>query len=91
VNELYEKYKDEGLVVIGVCDSKGAEKMAQTVEEWGIKYPVTADTGDTKAAYHVDSFPDYYLIDRAGRLRIGDCKNGKVEQAVRMLLAEKVN
>ena len=38
-NELMEKYKDQGLVVIGVCHDRGADKMQQTVKDKGIKYP----------------------------------------------------
>lgn len=89
-NELYEQYKADGLVIIGVCHERGAEKMAETVESKGIKYPVAADTkGETVAAYAVDSFPDYYFIDRSGKLRILDCKNARVDDAIKLLLAEK--
>jgi hypothetical protein len=37
----------------------------------------------------VDSYPDYYFIDRAGNLRVADCKNGSIEQAIEALLAEE--
>jgi thiol-disulfide isomerase/thioredoxin len=88
-NELQKKYKDKGLVIIGVCHSRGAEKMADMVTEKGIEYPVAADVdGKTDEAYKVDSYPDYYFIDRAGKLRIADCKNGSVEEAIQALLAE---
>ena len=88
-NELAEKYKDKGLVIIGVCHSKGAEKMADTAKEKGIQYLIAADQdGKTVAAYKANSFPDYYFIDRSGNLRIADCKNGAVDQAIEALLAE---
>jgi hypothetical protein len=64
--------------------------MAKTVDKEKIKYPVAADAeGKTVDEYAVDSFPDYYFIDRAGKLRILDCKNSNVEDAVKLLLAEK--
>jgi cytochrome c biogenesis protein CcmG, thiol:disulfide interchange protein DsbE len=89
-NELYEQYKKDGLVMIGVCHERGSSKMGETVEAEGIKYPVAADdAGKTVNAYAVDSFPDYYLIDRAGKLRVLDCKNERVEDAIKLLLAEK--
>src|SRR4051812_18561439 len=88
-NELQEKYKDKGLVVIGVCHSEGAEKMTDLVKSEGIKYAVAADVGGkTMETYKLDSYPDYYLIDRAGNLRICDCKNASVEDAVKALLDE---
>jgi cytochrome c biogenesis protein CcmG, thiol:disulfide interchange protein DsbE len=89
-NELMEKYGEQGLVIIGVCHSRGAEKMKATASEKGIKYLVAADVnGKTDDAYAVDGYPDYYFIDRAGNLRIADCKNGKVEDAIKALLAEE--
>ena len=88
-NALQEKYKDKGLVIVGVCHSRGAEKMADMVKEKGIEYPVAADVeGKTDESYKVDGYPDYYFIDRAGKLRIADCKNGSVEEAIQALLAE---
>lgn len=89
-NDLLERYQREGLVLIGVCHTKGAETMGETAKKEGIKYPIAADSGGkTVEAYAVDSFPDYYFIDRAGKLRILDCKNANVEEAIKLLLAEK--
>jgi hypothetical protein len=60
------------------------------VNDKGIVYPVCHDADNvTKIAYQVDSYPDYYLIDRKGNLRIADCANGKVEDAVKLLIAEE--
>lgn len=87
-NELAEKWKDKGVVFIGVCHPQGAEKMAETAEKHGIRYPIVADPGGAMIAdYKVDSFPDYYIIDREGRLVVADCQNGKVADAVERLLA----
>ncbi len=89
INRLQKRYADDGLVIIGVCHTKGAENMNSVVKERGIKYPVCADRyGITTSAYKVDSFPDYYLIDRQGKLRIADCKNDDLEEAIKILLAE---
>src|SRR5438034_10492924 len=72
-NEMMEKYGGKGLVIIGVCIKNGADKFAATVKEKGMKDPVAVDAdGKTEKAYHVDGYPDYYLIDRAGKLRIAD-------------------
>ena len=87
-NEMMEKYADEDVVFIGVCAKSGSEKMAATVKEHGIKYPVAVDAG-ANAAYRANSFPDYYLIDRAGVLRWADIANADVEKAIGILLKEK--
>ncbi len=87
-NELMEKYAKQGVVFIGVCAKRGAEKMGNTVKQRGIKYPVAEDTG-TIAAYKANSYPDYYIIDRNGVLRWADIANRDVEKAIKILLEEK--
>lgn len=63
--------------------------MKAFVEAQGIDYPVALDVeGATTGAFAVDSYPDYYLIDRAGKLRVADLSNGDLERAVQVLLAE---
>ncbi len=87
-NELMEKYSEKGVVIIGVCAQRGAEKIESTVKERGIQYPVAVDQG-TNAAYKANSYPDYYIIDRKGVLRWADIVNRDVEKAIKHLLAEK--
>ena len=87
-NELMEKYSKKGVVIIGVCAQRGAEKIEATVKERGIQYPVAVDQG-TNAAYKANSYPDYYIIDRNGVLRWADIVNRDVEKAIKHLLAEK--
>lgn len=88
-NELATKYTDKGVVLIGVCAKRGAEKMEATIEKYEIEYPVAVDAdGVTVKAYMVNGFPDYHIIDRTGKLRIADCKNLSVEAAIEALLAE---
>src|SRR5512143_3116329 len=43
-NELLRRYKDKGLVIVGVCTSnRGQEKMATVVRDKGIEYPTARD------------------------------------------------
>ena len=39
--------------------------------------------------YRVDSYPDYYLIDRKGILRYADIANAEIDRAIKKLLKEK--
>lgn len=87
-NKLAEKYKDK-IVLIGICHDRGHEKMAQIVKDKGIKFPVCHDTDNTtKTTYHVDSYHDYFIIDKQGRLRVADCANSQVEEVVQILIDE---
>jgi thiol-disulfide isomerase/thioredoxin len=89
LNDLHRRYRERGLTVIGVCDKRGAEQMAAVVESHRIEFAVCEDTtGRLFQQYQVDGRPDYYLIDRHGRLRVADCRNDMVVEAVEALLAE---
>lgn len=90
-NALYEKYGEQGLVIIGICSTLGGEAIEKAIEAHGIKYPVCVDIENkTNTAYAPNGYPDYYLIDKHGNLRIADCVNSKLEDAVKALLSEKV-
>lgn len=89
-NELYEKYGKDGLVIIGVAATYGGNAVPAAVEEHGIKYPVAVDIDNkTNTAYGPDGFPDYYVIDRTGKLRVADCRNETIEEVIKALLNEK--
>jgi hypothetical protein len=90
LKDLAARYKDQGLVLIGVHTANGGEQMAGFVEKQGIDYPVAIDRPGklTVGAFAVDSFPDYYVVDRGGNLRVADLQNGALEATVQMLLAE---
>ena len=87
-NSLAEKYRDE-MVMIGVCHDRGAESMGNVVQSRGIKYPVCHDVGNTTSeSFMVNGYPDYYIFDQKGRLRVPDCRNGSVEDAIKALIEE---
>lgn len=64
--------------------------MAAFAEARGIAFPIAIDVDrQTIGAFAVDSYPDYYLIDRSGKLRVADLANADLERAVQVLLAER--
>ena len=90
-NELVKKYRDQGLVLVGVCTSKtGQENMAQTVKDKGIQYPTARDPKlKSEKAWHVHYYPTYAVIDRKGIVRVIGLAPEHVEEVVKKLLAEK--
>ncbi|MBK8101081.1 MAG: TlpA family protein disulfide reductase [Planctomycetes bacterium] len=89
LKELFAANKDKGLVILGIHTKNGAETVADFVKEQAIPWPIATDAdGKTVQAFAVDSYPDYYLVDRAGNLRVADLQNGAVDEAVAALLAE---
>ena len=92
LNELYEQYKDEGLVIMGICTANGQEKYAATVEQVGMQYPVARDP-ELKTAkengWAVMWYPTYVAIDRNGKVRASGLLNkAGIDEVVRTLLAE---
>jgi thiol-disulfide isomerase/thioredoxin len=89
-NEMLKKYKDQGLVIVGVCTSdRGQERMEQTVKDRGIEYPTARDSQNlSEAAWHVHYYPTYAIIDRKGIVRIVGLQPDHVEEVVKKLLAE---
>lgn len=89
-NELLKKYKDRGLVIIGVCTSDhGQEKMEETVKARGIEYPTARDAQlISEKNWRVHYYPTYAIVDRKGIVRIIGLQPSYVEPVVKKLLDE---
>ena len=89
-NELLKKYKDQGLIIVGVCtSSRGQEKMPAVVTEKRIQYPTARDANlKSEKAWQVHYYPTYALVDRKGIVRIVGLQPQNVEAVVKKLLAE---
>lgn len=89
-NEMLAKYKDKGLVIVGVCtSSKGQENMGDVVRTKGIKYPTALDPKlASETAWAVHYYPTYAVVDRKGIVRAIGLQPQHVEAVVQKLLAE---
>jgi thiol-disulfide isomerase/thioredoxin len=90
-NEIMEKYKDKGVLVVGVCSSKnGQDKMADVAKDKGMKYPTGKDSQlQAQNDWNVMFYPTYAVVDRSGKVRaIGLTPDG-VEKVVEKLVEEK--
>ena len=92
-----EKYKDSGLIVIGVhtpefAFEKDQDNVRQAVSELKITYPVALDN-DYKIwkAFNNSYWPADYLVDATGHIRFhhfGEGKYDESEQQIQQLLKE---
>lgn len=92
-----EKYKDQGLVVIGVhapefAFEKKIDNVRKALEDFKIGYPVAIDN-DYKIwrAFENNYWPAQYLIDAKGQIRyhhFGEGNYRQSEQAIQDLLRE---
>jgi cytochrome c biogenesis protein CcdA/thiol-disulfide isomerase/thioredoxin len=92
-----ERYRDRGLVIVGVHTPEFAfEKEAGNVERAirteGLRYPVVQDNEfGTWNAFTNTGWPSKFLIDARGQVRythLGEGEYGETEAAIRTLLAE---
>ncbi|MEM9414273.1 MAG: TlpA disulfide reductase family protein [Planctomycetota bacterium] len=91
LNTLHETYSDQGLVVIGICATLEGFALANVAEEYNLAFPACVDVDNrTNRAYGPNGFPDYYLLDKQGHLRIADLNHANLEEAIQALLAEEV-
>jgi thiol-disulfide isomerase/thioredoxin len=69
--ELQKKYRDAGLVIVGVSlDQDGAETVKKFVSEAGINYRIVMGDGHiTEAFGGVDAIPTTFIIDRGGTVQ----------------------
>ena len=92
-----EKYKDQGLVVVGVhapefAFERDAANVGKAVRDLGITYPVAIDNNYAIwRAFQNRYWPAHYLIDAQGRMRyhhFGEGSYAESERAIQQLLRE---
>jgi cytochrome c biogenesis protein CcdA/thiol-disulfide isomerase/thioredoxin len=98
VTGWYEKYKDQGFVVVGVHTpefefEKKTENVQNAIKMYNIHYPVVQDNDyNIWNAYDNHYWPAKYLIDAKGNVRLvhfGEGQYEETEKAIKTLLKEK--
>jgi cytochrome c biogenesis protein CcdA/thiol-disulfide isomerase/thioredoxin len=85
------KYKDAGLVVIGVhtpefAFEKERANVEQAVRELKITYPVAIDSNyKIWQAFHNEYWPAHYFIDGQGRIRYHHFGEGEYDESERVI------
>jgi len=97
IKDWYDKYHDDGLVIIGVHTpefnfEKEVNNVEDAVKKFGIKYPVAMDNNyGTWDAYGNKWWPHKYIIDKNGRIKydhIGEGNYAQTESVIVGLLKE---
>ena len=97
VNGWYQKYKDHGLVVIGVHSpefafEKDVGNVQRAVHDLNVTYPVALDSNyEIWRAFDNQYWPAHYFIDAQGRIRghhFGEGDYPESERILRELLTE---
>jgi len=97
VRGWYDKYKEHGLVVIGVhapefAFEKNPDNVIKAVKELGVDYPVALDNDYAIwKGFNNEYWPAHYFIDAQGQIRnhhFGEGNYHESEDVIRQLLTE---
>ncbi len=97
VEAWYDRYKDHGLVIIGVhtpefAFERNEDNVRRAVSDLGITYPVAMDNDYAIwRAFNNQYWPAHFFIDTTGHIRshhFGEGEYDQSEQTIRQLLTE---
>lgn len=97
IKTWHEKYKDRGLVIVGVHTpefefEKNPENVKKALKDFGLEYPVVQDNDyATWQAYANHYWPAKYLVDKDGKIRythFGEGEYDQTETMIQKLLSE---
>ena len=97
VKSWHAKYKDQGLVVVGVHTpeypiERSTSNVKDALKRFDIQYPVAQDNRyATWQAYSNQYWPAFYLIDKGGKIvytHFGEGQYEETEATIRKLLAQ---
>jgi thiol-disulfide isomerase/thioredoxin len=93
LTRFYERYKDQGFVLLGVmADEVDNSELERFASQYGLRYPVIRLDFEVGDAFGMPAgFPTTYVYDRSGRLRFEEkraIREARFELVVDELLAE---
>jgi peroxiredoxin len=91
INELSEKYREAGLVVLGISmDEDGWKAVKPFAEQMKMQYPVVLGTKRVAYLYgEIDALPAAFLVDRQQRVaafHLGAPSRNDIEKTIKLLL-----
>lgn len=98
VKNWNQKYKDQGLTVVGVHTpeypfERNTDNVKTAIKRFGITYPVAQDNQySTWSAYNNQYWPAFYLLNKKGQVvytHFGEGDYAQTEAAIQALLAQK--
>lgn len=91
VESLYEKYKDQGLLVFGITNDQKALSAAKAMaQKKAIKFPMLIGNEQFKKDYSLQniSLPMYIMIDRAGIVKLFPGFTDEIENYIKAALLQ---
>jgi thiol-disulfide isomerase/thioredoxin len=89
---FYEKYKDDGFVLIAIDQEETRDVVQPFVDEYGLTFPVWLDIDWlAQKEFNTSNLPSSYVIDRKGQVRlmwIGGISKKNLEKFVPDIITE---
>lgn len=90
IDDIYNKYKDRGLIILAVNVGQSREAAAAFISRLKISYPALLDAKSVIShRYYVTAVPTTYILDRKGVIRnkiLGETGKEAFEQMILKLL-----
>ncbi|MBE7446472.1 MAG: TlpA family protein disulfide reductase [Planctomycetia bacterium] len=90
---LYKKYKDKGVEIIGVAlDENGSETVPPFVKKTGINYPVYLGGNDIASQYSLNAYPTTIIYSKNGKIankHVGYVSEEEFDEELSKLLENK--
>jgi cytochrome c biogenesis protein CcmG/thiol:disulfide interchange protein DsbE len=88
--ELYDRYRDQGLVIAGVSIDDAPDTLRAFAKEWRMQYPILLMQSDVEDSYGpFYGIPTSFVIARDGTIctkHIGPASKERFEQEIKALL-----
>ena len=94
MQEIADRYADQGMAIVGIDVGEGTDSVREFVEELGVTYPIVMDFDSTIFSRYSPLFgvPRHYFVGRDGTIvaaRIGELQPDEMEPLVRELLSHE--
>ena len=84
---VFDKYRDKGLIVIGVPVNDALDATEQALKDLGIHYPQVLDPKAKLAEqFHVTGIPHILLFDPEGNIVAEGLREAQIEEAIKKVL-----
>ena len=90
MNNIYQRYNERGLTVLGIAVSEDAEKSRRAIEKYAITYPQLLNTQEQSSdAYGIQAIPYSILFAPDGTILARGLRGEEIERKLEEIFNDK--